>query len=148
MSTLLKASLEDLTNARNKMLFEMNEKHTAAEDAIHNYLSDQEDAELITGILRDGKTIKGAMEYCISNASKQKSNNAAMVPKEEVFGWVRKYFIKADAPKTEKVKAEVQVGEDLNPQTKEEVKRNAATPPETRIVYETGDEQLSLLDML
>ncbi|ESU91049.1 PcfK-like domain protein [Streptococcus pyogenes GA03455] len=58
--------------ALSKMLDEMNKKHSAAEDAIHNWLSDQDDEELFKGILDDKKSIKDAMKYCINQAQKQK----------------------------------------------------------------------------
>ena len=51
---------------------EMAEAHTPTEDAIHNWVVDnQEDDELIAGILKHlDRTIKDAMTYCIRKASK------------------------------------------------------------------------------
>ena len=52
---------------------EMAEAHTPTEDAIHNWIVDnQEDDELIAGILKHlDRTIKDAMAYCIRKASKE-----------------------------------------------------------------------------
>ena len=52
---------------------EMAEAHTPTEDAIHNWIVDnQEDEELIAGILKHlDRTIKDAMAYCIRKASKE-----------------------------------------------------------------------------
>lgn len=42
--------------ALEKMLDEMNQAHTGAEDKIHNFLCDQTDDKLFEGILKEGKT--------------------------------------------------------------------------------------------
>lgn len=85
--------------ALEKMLDEMNKKHSGAEDSIHNWLCDQTDDKLFEGILKNGRTIKGALQYCASQASKQKSNNVAMIDDDTVFRWVYKYFTDEKAPK-------------------------------------------------
>lgn len=85
--------------ALEKMLDEMNKKHSGAEDAIHNWLCDQNDDKLFQGILKAGRTIKGAVQYCASQASKRKSNNVAMVDDDTVFRWVYTYFTDEKAPK-------------------------------------------------
>lgn len=75
---------------------EMAEAHTPTEDAIHNWIVDnQEDDELISGILTHlDRTIKNAMRYCIRKASKSDYKNAqgAMVDDDTVFSWVTEYF--------------------------------------------------------
>ena len=75
---------------------EMAEAHTPTEDAIHNWIVDnQEDDELISGILTHlDRTIKNAMRYCIRKASKSDYKNAqgAMVDDDTVFSWVKEYF--------------------------------------------------------
>ena len=65
---------------------EMAEAHTPTEDAIHNWIVDnQEDDELIAGILKHlDRTIKDAMGYCI--------RKGAMVDDATVFSWVKEYF--------------------------------------------------------
>lgn len=92
--------------ALDKMLKEMNEKHTSAEDAIHNWLCDQDDDELMQGILKEDRTIKGAVKYCASKAHKMKDGNVAMVDDQTVFKWVREYFTKKTVKK-QKVNATV-----------------------------------------
>ena len=76
---------------------EMAEAHTPTEDAIHNWIVDnQEDDELISGILTHlDRTIKNAMRYCIRKASKSdyKNGQGAMVDDDTVFSWVKEYFI-------------------------------------------------------
>lgn len=75
---------------------EMVEAHTPTEDAIHNWIVDnQEDDELISGILTHlDRTIKNAMGYCIRKASKSdyKNGQGAMVDDATVFSWVKEYF--------------------------------------------------------
>lgn len=75
---------------------EMVEAHTPTEDAIHNWIVDnQEDDELIAGILKHlDRTIKDAMAYCIRKASKSdyRSGQGAMVDYATVFSWVKEYF--------------------------------------------------------
>ncbi|HER5692253.1 TPA: hypothetical protein VK377_000629 [Streptococcus pyogenes] len=97
--------------ALSKMLDEMNKKHSAAEDAIHNWLSDQDDEELFKGILDDKKSIKDAMKYCINQAQKQKTGNCSMVDDKTVFGWVRVYFT-GKTKKIEPVQATVTVSQE------------------------------------
>nr|WP_315527224.1 Cas9 inhibitor AcrIIA9 family protein [Carnobacterium maltaromaticum] len=150
--------------AMEKMLIEMNEKHSGAEDAIHNWLCDQEDELLFEGILKVDRSIKGAIKYCTSQASKQKNGNVAMIDNETVFGWVKKYFITKKVTKSsEKVTAEVISSESIPKMEKEEKKRfnekvsaiankRASTTKEVKSKVEktnyASGEQLSLLDML
>lgn len=150
--------------AMEKMLIEMNEKHSGAEDAIHNWLCDQEDELLFEGILKVDRSIKGAIKYCTSQASKQKNGNVAMIDNETVFGWVKKYFItKKVAKSSEKVTAEVISSESIPKMEKEEKKtfnekvsaianKRAGTTKEVKSKVEktnyASGEQLSLLDML
>lgn len=150
--------------AMEKMLIEMNEKHSGAEDAIHNWLCDQEDELLFEGILKVDRSIKGAIKYCTSQASKQKNGNVAMIDNETVFGWVKKYFItKKVAKSSEKVTAEVISSESIPKMEKEEketfnekisaiANKRAGTTKEVKSKVEktnyASGEQLSLLDML
>lgn len=125
--------------AIDKMLKEMDEKHTGAEDVIHNWLCDQvDDKKLFEGILKEDRTIKGALQYCASQAQKQKSGNVAMIDDYTVFKWVRKYFT-LDKVDMNPVKAEVKMSTD-RPKKK-------SSKPKVEKVPVVG-EQLSLLDML
>ena len=51
-----------------KLLEEMKEDHGPAEDAIHNWICDQEDEKLFKGVLADKKSIKEALKYCANQA--------------------------------------------------------------------------------
>lgn len=92
--------------ALEKMLNEMNEKHTSTEDAIHNWLCDQDDDELFKGVLKEDRTIKGSVDYCASKARKHQKDNVAMVDDETVFSWIKEYFI-LEKVETKKVSAKV-----------------------------------------
>ncbi|MFR3684862.1 MAG: Cas9 inhibitor AcrIIA9 family protein [Enterococcus sp.] len=78
--------------ALDKMLQEMEKKHSANEDAIHNWLCDQEDDQLFEGIIKEGKSIKGAMLACKDKAKSKASNGVAMIDDKTVFGCVYHYF--------------------------------------------------------
>jgi hypothetical protein len=125
-----------------KMLKEMQEKHSGAEDAIHNWLCDQDDETLLQGILKEGHTIKGAMQYCVSQAEKQKTGNAAMVDDQTVFSWVRKYFVSGDQIEAGNTPPAVAVVTKPAAKAKAESKRKE-TPEKPK-----EQEQLSLLDFL
>lgn len=125
-----------------KMLKEMQEKHSGAEDAIHNWLCDQDDETLLQGTLKEGCTIKGAMQYCVSQAEKQKTGNAAMIDDQTVFSWVRKYFTSDDQIKIENTPAVVAVDAKPAPKAKTERKRKETQKNQKE------QEQLSLLDFL
>lgn len=128
------------------MLVEMNKTHSSTEDSIHNWLCKQEDESLFTGILKEDKTINGAMLYCMKKASSLKVNNTAMVDDQTVYDWVKEYFTlekvddkkipvqaKVTHVKTAEAKSNVVVSEG-------KVKSSDFTPMK--------GEQLSLLDML
>ena len=125
-----------------KMLKEMQEKHSGAEDAIHNWLCDQDDETLLQGILKEGCTIKGAMQYCVSQAEKQKTGNAAMVDDQTVFSWVIKYFVSGDQIEAGNTPPAVAVVTKPAAKAKAESKRKE-TPEKPK-----EQEQLSLLDFL
>lgn len=74
------------------MLEEMNDAHSANEDAIHNWLCDQNDEVLFDGVLEEGKTIKGAVAACKENAKKKAKDGVAMIDDRTVYGWVYTYF--------------------------------------------------------
>lgn len=75
-----------------KMLKEMESEHTSNEDAIHNWLCEQEDDQLFKGILEEGKSIKKALKSCTEKAKKKAKNGVAMIDDKTVFGWVFTYF--------------------------------------------------------
>lgn len=125
--------------ALSKMLLEMNEKHTDTEDAIHNWLCNQDDIELFVGILKDGRTIKGAVEYCASKAREQQSGNVAMIDDETVFSWIKEYFL-LEKVNTKKVPAKVTTSAE-EPKKKPRSNKTAKPKP-------LEGEQLDLLGFL
>lgn len=132
-----------------KMLKEMNEKHTPTEDVIHNWLCDQEDEELFKGILKEGKTISGAVKYCAAQAQKQKTGNVAMIDDATVFSWIRKYFV-SEKVKEEKVNARVEVSQETKT---EEVavpatRKRKVDPRDKKQKSADKELQLSLFDSL
>ncbi|MCW6665436.1 PcfK-like family protein [Aerococcaceae bacterium NML191219] len=131
--------------ALQKMLQEMEQEHTSAEDAIHNWLCEQTgDAELMAGICKDGKTIKQAMKYCMQEAKKQSSGGSAMVDDATVFKWVRTYFV-SDEIEVEHVSGSVQTSIEPEKPTKPK------SPAKPKVVTEPKEkkkehEQMSLFD--
>lgn len=80
--------------ALEKMLEEMKQEHSDTEDCIHTWLCQQQEEELFQGVLKEDRTIKGAVAYCLSQVKKQAGNSqSAMVSDEVVFSWVREYFL-------------------------------------------------------
>lgn len=122
-----------------KMLEEMNQSHTHAEDAIHNWLCEQNDDELFAGIMKKDKSIKSAMKYCISQARKESSGNSAMVDDDTVFGWVRDYFINDDIKVNNNVSAKVIKGS--NPKKKK-------TETKKKVEKKEELEQMNLFDFM
>lgn len=79
--------------ALDKMNEEMNQEHSSTEDFIHNWLCDQEDEELFKNILREGKSIKNAMNYLIQSAKNgSKGSNVAVMSDAEGFAIIVDYF--------------------------------------------------------
>lgn len=129
------------SQALKKMLEEMSNDHTSTEDYIHNWLCGQDDDELFSGILKDGRTIKGAVKHIANLARKQVAGNMAVVDDATVFGWVRDYFT-AD---------EVEEPKDLNFEVKTaEEKPAVISKPKPKKKKQKAEEdgQLSLFDNL
>ncbi|MBC2038395.1 Cas9 inhibitor AcrIIA9 family protein [Listeria marthii] len=140
MTTIEKLSIRE--RALNKMLTEMNEAHSGAEDAIHNWLCTQDEEAIFEGIMKDDRSIKGAVNYCSDNASKQQTAGVAMIDDATVFSWVKKYFISEKVPKSA-VKATVKTTA-----TKPEKAKVKAKKKPKKTTAQEGYEQLDLLDFL
>lgn len=110
--------------ALEKMLKEMEQEHTSTEDSIHNWLCNQDDDELFKCILKDDRSINGAIGYCAKRAKDQSSGNAAMIDDATVYEWVREYFT-ADKVDVKPMPVKV-VKSDPKPKPKKEA--NKATP--------------------
>lgn len=91
-----------------KMLDEMSKEHTPVEDYIHNWLCTQEDEELFAGVLKDEKSINGAVKYMANQAQKGISGNMAVTDDATGFGWVRDYFTGEDIEEVENLNFAVQ----------------------------------------
>lgn len=127
--------------ALDKMLKEMNESHTGAEDAIHNWLCNQDDDLLAKGILKIDRTINGALNFCTQKASELKNGNVAMIDDTTVFSWVKEYFL-LDKIDIKKVSAKVKISSEKSEPVEKKVKKKTDT-----VSIDHG-EQLSLLDFL
>lgn len=119
----------------------MNKEHNRSEDAVHNWLCDQEDEKLFEGILKEGRTIRGAMQYCMSQALKQRDGIGAMVDDPTVFGWVVQYFTDDSIPKNQNnVQAKVE--------TTAPIKKSKPKKKKEKIEPIESGEQLNLLSFL
>ena len=127
---------------------EMAETHTPTEDAIHNWVVDnQEDDELIAGILKHlDRTIKDAMAYCIRKASKSdyREGQGAMVDDATVFSWVKEYFT-AEKVETKPVVGKMTTGSKKS--TKQPTKKPKKKKP-TKKTPEKDEKQLDLFSDL
>lgn len=91
-----------LTIAEAKLLEELSKPHSQDLDLIHNLLCDElpYDIDLVTGILKEGRSIGGAYQYAYDLAFKQyqsaenkvKGVRGAMVHHTQVLEWVIEYF--------------------------------------------------------
>lgn len=102
-----------LTLAEAKLLEELSEPHSPDLDLIHNLLCDElpYDIDLVTGILKEGRSIGGAYQYAYDLAFKQYQSmehkvdgvRGAAVYHTKVFEWVVEYFklehIEVEKPK-------------------------------------------------
>ncbi|QDA74609.1 hypothetical protein EOT00_06510 [Listeria seeligeri] len=133
--------------ALEKMLDEMNGIHSGAEDVIHNWLCDQEEPAIFEGVLKEGRSIKGAVKYCSSRASKHQHEGVAMMDDETVFSWVRKYFISEKVPKSSTKATVKTTAEKSKPKQKPKAKPKPKSKKKEEKSQE-GFEQLNLLDFL
>lgn len=86
--------MSELTQkALDKMQIEMNQLHSDTEDYIHNWLCIQEDDELFECILKDGKSIKEALNYLIKKAKDgSKGSRTSVMSDQQGFGIIVDYF--------------------------------------------------------
>lgn len=88
--------------AEDKLLEEMSVPHSPDLDLIHNFICDElpYDIDLVTGILKEGRSIGGAYKYAYDLAFKQyqsmehkaKGVYGAALHHTQVFEWVTEYF--------------------------------------------------------
>lgn len=127
---------------------EMAEAHTPTEDAIHNWVVDnQEDDELIAGILKHlDRTIKDAMAYCIRKASKSdyREGQGAMVDHVAVFSWVKEYFT-VEKVETKPVVGKMTTGSKKS--TKQPTKKPTKKPKKKKPTKKTPEKDEKQLDL-
>lgn len=143
--------------ALDKMNEEMNHEHSSTEDFIHNWLCDQEDEELYKHILREGKSIKNAMNYLIQSAKNgSKGSNVAVMSDAEGFAIIVDYFKSNETTikSVGKVKQSNNVGneeddevEDDNNQEPEFLRTNATLPVKQSNKKQTKIEDSPLMSI-
>lgn len=134
------------SQALQKMLEEMSKDHTPVEDTIHNWLCGQDDDELFSGILKDGRTIKGAVKHIANLARKQVAGNMTVVDDATVFGWVRDYFTADEVEEPKDLNFEVKTAEEKPAEEKPAV--ISKPKPKKKKQKAEEDGQLSLFDNL
>lgn len=93
------------TQALDKLLKEMETNTSEQIERVHQWLCKQTNQELFKGILTDGKTIKGALEYCSKKAQEHAKNEQfAMIEDDTVYQWIMDYFITYELPKKQTTK--------------------------------------------
>lgn len=142
-------------DALDRMLEEMKDNHSSAEDRIHVWLCNQNDEELWNGIMSKSKSIHEAMDYCSSKAKEFATNNVAMIDDNDVFSWVKEYFTAKDLKfksqprsKVSTSKAKVDEAPAKTPELTEiqkYIEQNKKVLRKKKLDSE-GVEQISLLD--
>lgn len=136
-----------LTLAEAKLLEELSEPHSPDLDLIHNLLCDElpYDIDLVTGILKEGRSIGGAYQYAYDLAFKQYQSmehkvdgvRGAAVHHTKVFEWVVEYF-KLEHIEVEKPKPVANLtASDL-------LRRKLDSVPKVEEVLEVVDENLRI----
>ncbi|MFS1200883.1 Cas9 inhibitor AcrIIA9 family protein [Enterococcus faecalis] len=119
-----------------KMLKELETDHDSTLEVVHNWLCRQTDEALFLGILKEDRTLKGAMTYCIGKAQEQsKDQSSAMVADEVVFSWIKEYFLLEKLPETKAVGK-------VTTTNKKKPTKKSETKPERKEV----DEQIDLFE--
>ncbi|HAQ6936844.1 TPA: hypothetical protein IX541_002796 [Enterococcus faecium] len=63
------------------------------ETRLAGWLEQQEDSELLIGVLKEEKSLSELVQFCIQKASASKGKQSAMMVSDEVvFQWVREYY--------------------------------------------------------
>lgn len=134
----LTSTLTAQEQAFEKMLKELETEHDNTVEYIHNWLCKQNDESLFQGILKEDRTIKGAVTYCMGKAKEQAQNHSsAMVADEVVFSWVKEYFLLEKLPETKVVGK-------VTTTAKKKSTKKSETKPERKEV----DEQMNLFELV
>ncbi|KAF1294220.1 hypothetical protein BAU14_07475 [Enterococcus sp. CU9D] len=74
-----------------KIQLETSENPT--ETRLASWLEQQEDSELLIGVLKEERSLSELVQFCIQKASASKGKQSAMMVSDEVvFQWVREYY--------------------------------------------------------
>ena len=133
----LTSTLTAQEQALEKMLKELETEHDDTVEYIHNWLCKQNDESLFQGILKEDRTIKGAVTYCMGKAKEQAENQtSAMVPDEVAFNWIKEYFMLDKLPE---IKA---IGKVMTTAKKQPTKKEEPKPQRKEV-----DEQIKLFEL-
>ncbi|EMW5957677.1 hypothetical protein AAFC12_002596 [Enterococcus faecalis] len=133
----LTSTLNAQEQALEKMLKELETEHDDTVEYIHNWLCNQNDEFLFQGILKEDRTIKGAVTYCMGKAKEQAENQtSAMVPDEVAFNWIKEYFMLDKLPE---IKA---IGKVMTTAKKQPTKKEEPKPQRKEV-----DEQIKLFEL-
>ncbi|OFP34716.1 hypothetical protein HMPREF2991_03120 [Streptococcus sp. HMSC072D07] len=140
-----------LTLAEAKLLEELSEPHSPDLDLIHNLLCDElpHDTDLVTGILKEGRSIGGAYKYAYDLAFKQYQSmehkvdgvRGAAVHHTKVLEWVVEYF-KLEHIEVEKPKPVAKPVVNLT--ASDLLRRKLASVPKVEEVLEVVEEDENL----
>ncbi|HAP3438413.1 TPA: hypothetical protein IUX51_002016 [Enterococcus faecalis] len=133
----LTSTLTAQEQALEKMLKELETEYDDTVEYIHNWLCKQNDESLFQGILKEDRTIKGAVTYCMGKAKEQAENQtSAMVPDEVAFNWIKEYFMLDKLPE---IKA---IGKVMTTAKKQPAKKEDPKPQRKEV-----DEQIKLFEL-
>ncbi|KAJ61021.1 Cas9 inhibitor AcrIIA9 family protein [Enterococcus faecalis] len=135
----LTSTLTAQEQALEKMLKELETEHDNTVEYIHNWLCKQNDESLFQGILKEDRTIKGAVTYCMGKAQEQaekRPNAMVMVTDEVAFDWIKEYFILEKLPE---MKA---IGKVVTTAKKKPSKKEESKPQRKEV-----DEQVKLFEL-
>ncbi|MDA9469878.1 Cas9 inhibitor AcrIIA9 family protein [Enterococcus sp. 5H] len=134
-----------------KMETELLEEHAEIEQALFDWLVQQEDEALFNGILEEQKSLANARKYAYSQAFKNQVGGCAMVKDEDVYVWTAEYYktpiiVATKGELTKEKKAEKPK---KAPQKCENTVKNVVDfQPKTTTDNMMKGEQLDLLDFL
>ena len=135
----LTSTLTAQEQALEKMLKELETEHDDTVEYIHNWLCKQNDESLFQGILKEDRTIKGSVTYCMGKAQEQaekRPNAMVMVTDEVAFDWIKEYFILEKLPE---MKA---IGKVVTTAKKKSNKKEEPKPQRKEV-----DEQIKLFEL-
>ncbi|MDU3973019.1 MAG: Cas9 inhibitor AcrIIA9 family protein [Enterococcus faecalis] len=125
----LTSTLTAQEQALEKMLKELETEHDNTVEYIHNWLCKQNDESLFQGILKEDRTIKGSVTYCMGKAQEQ-------AEKRPNASWIKEYFILEKLPE---MKA---IGKVVTTAKKKPSKKEESKPQRKEV-----DEQVKLFEL-